>query len=92
MCIVGTQLSRTGYNLLSLCKKFKLDNYTLQLKSKNEINHIVKDSFFKSVIEDDVLIASQIEALVRVRDCDFNQEFLLNNQEVRNIIEFLCVN
>ena len=92
LCIVGTQLSRTGCNLLSLCKKFNLDRYTLQFKSKNEINHTVKDSFFKSVLEDDVLVASQIKALVRVRDCDFNQEFLLNNQEVRNIIEFLCVN
>ena len=78
-------------NLRFVCNKYGIKPRDVINCSPSYISKLVKENYYKTVLESDQLIGVQIMELIHIRD-EFCEDFSLNRTYICDIIEYLATN
>lgn len=82
-------LGRMGSNLLYLCQLYKIDYRNVHKMSYGSIAKKIDIAFTNTYSDEDHRLCSQIRDLIDIRDYDMEFQFILNNEQINDIIALL---
>jgi len=83
--------SRLGSNIRYVCEEYGLDVYKIGHLEFSDVCNRMIGEWKKGVMEDDVRVCEQIIEMCELRDTCIMNPWLLERNEIEDIIEYLCI-